>query len=750
MYAEVIVDIAHSAVDRLFTYLVPSELRVEAGQRVIVPFGGGNRATEGFVLRIFDEYEDVGIQLKSIIRTLEPYPVLTAEQLELAKWIARTYRCVLADALRLMIPAQLRGARIKPKLVTTVTVRDGLDAGEVMEAMGENPRSPRQYEVLKLFRDGAVEMSASDIAELVQGAQGAIAALVKKGVLEKHSREAMRSPSMGRVRRSAAMELTPAQSNALERIMEATENGGAILLHGVTGSGKTEVYMQSVARVLEKGGGAIILVPEIALTPQTVHSFRSRFGDCIAVLHSRLSSGERYDEWRRIRGGSVRVVVGARSAVFAPVANLKLIVVDEEHEPSYRSEITPRYSAVEVALKRCRMAGGVLVLGSATPSIDSYFRAKKGRYELVELPERVMKLPMPTVHVVDMREEFMAGNTSIFSGLLLSRLSACLENRHQAILFMNRRGYSTFVSCRGCGYVFKCPDCDVSMTYHKPEGVMKCHYCGRVQRVPEKCPSCGKPYIKFFGVGTQQVEEQFLRAFPGRTCIRMDTDTTKGKDSHFHLLEEFASGGADVLIGTQMIAKGLDIKNVSLVGVIAADAMLHIPDFRSRERSFQLLTQVSGRAGRADIPGQVVVQAYCPDHPIITFARNHDYKGFYEYETAERRASLFPPYSLFVRVLLTGESPTALSREVKTLAETLRIEIQSAILEAGGDPRELLMLAPMQSPIGRKQGVYRYQVLIRLLRTAHTSALIDAVYKNYGASDACAFPSIEINPPDMF
>ena len=369
------------------------------------------------------------------------------------------------------------------------------------------------------------------------------------------------------------------------------------MLHGVTGSGKTEVYMHCIQRCIEAGRQAIVLVPEISLTPQTMGLFRARFGENVAVLHSRLSAGERFDEWRRIRLGMVQVAVGARSAVFAPFENLGLIVVDEEHEPTYQSEQSPRYQAAEVARKRCAMAKAPLILGSATPSIPTYYRAKSGTYTLIELTERVHKRPMPDILLVDMREEFRHGNTGIFSGALFNAMEKCLRAGKQAILFINRRGYSTFVSCRGCGYVFKCPDCDISMTYHRAEECVKCHYCNHAEPVPVKCPACGQPFIKYFGVGTQQVEEQLRENFPGVRALRMDMDSTRTKDAHERLLSAFARGEAQVLIGTQMVAKGLDFPDVTLVGVVAADSSLYLPDYRSSERTFQLLTQVAGPRG---------------------------------------------------------------------------------------------------------------------------------------------------------
>ncbi len=754
MYAKVIVDIAHANVDRLFTYEIPDDLNVSAGQRVLVPFGAGNRQTEGFVLELSDTAEQ-GVRIKRVIRTLEPYSVLLFEQIELAKWIAASYHCLLVDALRLMIPAQLRGGRVKEKRIRTLCIPEGLDAEGALAAMLKKdgtPKAPLQYEVLKLLSESNTHMSARDICAFIPNAAGAIRALINKGLIAEQGAEVYRDPGGGRhTEATAPLVLNAEQRAALDGIEAALcVREGALLLHGVTGSGKTEVYMQAIAKALEAGGGAIVLVPEISLTPQTMQRFSGRFGDNVALLHSRLSAGERYDEWRRIRLGKAKVVLGARSAVFAPLENIRLIVIDEEHEPSYNSEITPRYSAVEVAAKRCSLNGAALVLGSATPSLQSYRRALAGRYTLLPLNSRVMDVAMPKVEIADMRAEFAAGNTGIFSAALQTRLEECLTAGEQAILFINRRGYSTFVSCRGCGYVIKCDNCDVSMTYHKPEERLKCHYCGKSIRVPKVCPSCGKPYLKYFGIGTQQVEEQLYERFPGVAALRMDMDTTRAKNSHQAILDRFASGGAQVLIGTQMVAKGLDIPNVTLVGIVAADASLHIPDYRSCERTFQLLTQVAGRAGRDGREGHVVIQTYTPEHPAISLAAAQDYRAFYDYEIARRRAELFPPFSIFARVLFTGEEEARLQEECEAFTAGLELALRETIADAGGDARELLFACGMPAPVKRRQSLFRYQTLLKLARTKNAPAAIKRLYAYTDEHRTEHVCGVEINPNNMF
>lgn len=755
MFAKLIVDIAHSNIDKLFTYSIPEHVSVSPGHRVLVPFGRGNKQVEGFVIQVSDKTDEKDRDIKTIIRTLEPYTALLDDQLKLAHWMQLSYNCLKAEALRLMIPAQLRGLKIKEKQVRTLKLAGGIDIESVRSGLysaSGKLKSPKQLEILNLFK-GSAEFSNADICAFIPGAQSAVTALIKKGVLIEQGHVTFRRPyaSLTNTAPTEPLTLNEEQQAACEKITAALNTGtGSFLLHGVTGSGKTEVYMHVIANVINNGGGAIVLVPEISLTPQAVDRFRSRFGDNVAVLHSRLSSGERYDEWRRIRLNKAKVVVGARSAVFAPVEQLQLIIIDEEHESSYQSETSPRYNAIEVAIKRCALTGSVLVLGSATPSIATYQRALQGRYKLIELTSRIFNRPMPKVELVDMRNEFLSGNNGIFSSLLQKELKSCIDSGDQAILFINRRGYSTFVSCRGCGYVFKCPDCDVSLTYHKTEGTLKCHYCGFSMHIPVNCPSCSKKYIKYFGVGTQLVEEQLKLAFPDVSVLRMDTDTTRTKNSHYEILDAFSKGHAQVLIGTQMIAKGLDVPGVTLVGVIAADSMLHIPDYKSCERSFQLLTQVAGRAGRDTAPGRVVVQTYTPEHPCIRFAAAHDYKGFYNFESAQRKLAMFPPYALFVRVLFSGRDEQALQLDADVFAKGIMQRIEQTLEKRGANEKELLFVIPGAAPIKRKQGMYRYQVLIKLKRSSNTHVILNQIYAYADANKSGTFAFVEVNPVNMF
>lgn len=750
MFARVIIDISNANVDKMFTYLIPEGMNVLSGHRVLVPFGRNNRQIEGFVVEVTDE-ANTSSELKQILRTLEPYTVLLEDQLRLSSWICKAYHCTKADSLRIMIPAKLRGCRVKEKTIRTLGISQDIDIEEVRLSMLKKdgtPRSPKQYEIFDLLASSGLEFSASDINAYITNASPAISALLKKGIIIERGRVTFRNPfGSSMVSKSEPHPLTKEQSVAFSKIISA-KPGECLLLHGATGSGKTEVYLQAIANVLEKGGGAIVLVPEISLTPQTTDRFRQRFGDNIAVLHSHLSDGERYDEWRRIRFSKARVVIGARSAVFAPVENLQLIVIDEEHEPSYQSENTPKYSTIEVALRRARLTGARLVLGSATPSLSDYYRAKKGIYTLVEMPSRINGIAMPHVDIVDMRSEFMNGNNSIFSAFLLKKLKSCFDSGEQAILFLNRRGYSSHAECRACGFVFNCPNCDVALTYHKYDESIRCHYCGACYSMPKACPACGQEYIKYTGIGTQQVEEQLLKNFPNINCLRMDTDTTGGKTSHRDILDAFSKGDANVLIGTQMVAKGLDIPNVTLVGVIFADSTLFHSDYRSSERTFQLLTQVAGRAGRAEKSGTVVIQTNAPEHRAIKLCTNHDYKTFFKLEITDRMRTLFPPFAVFVRALFISHDEEAASKASDKFSEGVTKAILDE-LQKHDASKELLFVMSGAAPIRRRNGEYRYAVIIKLVRSIHTAASIGTIHAYGDNFSDETYRGVEVNPADM-
>jgi len=541
-------------------------------------------------------------------------------------------------------------------------------------------------------------------------------------------------------KRQGPLPLTGAQEKAIMPILSSIEEERheVFLLYGVTGSGKTEIYLQSIQSVLEKGKEAIVLVPEIALTPQMVKRFKERFGDLVAVMHSGLSAGEKYDEWRKIQRREVKVVVGARSAIFAPFENLGIIIIDEEHETSYKQEENPRYHARDVAIKRAATHRCPVVLGSATPSLESFARAQKGVYTLLNLPSRMNEQPLPSVEIIDMREELREGNRSMFSRVLFEKLQDRIEKGEQTVLFLNKRGHSSFVMCRDCGFVVNCPNCDITLTYHRFQELMKCHYCGHEERVPTICPECNSEHIRYFGTGTQKVEEELTKLLPEARVIRMDVDTTGRKGSHEKLLNAFQEGEADILLGTQMIAKGLDFPNITLVGVLSADTMLHLPDLRSSEKTFQLLTQVSGRAGRHELPGEVVIQTYTPEHYSIELAGTQDYDRFYNQEMMARKIHKYPPFYYLTLVTVSHEE---LMKAVSVTEKITRFVTTRLSQEA-------VVLGPVASPIPRIKNRYRYQCLIKYKKEPELKTALKAILDHYQQETATGNLqiSMDLNP----
>ncbi len=725
MYCQVIVDIVHENVAQAFTYRIPDGMVLQRGQRVLVPFRSGT--LEGIVLSLSDTADFDPNRIRPVIRPLEDYPAILPPLMELAEEMAKEAHCPLAETLRLMIPAQMRGGRVRVREEEWAEITAAQE--DVRAAMEGERRSAKRREILRMLLEKSPRR-VSEIRDAVIDPRDALKALEKAGLIRVTRQESLRTPDGGMGGGNAEwMPLTPEQQEVMEEILPALQKGtGRFLLYGVTGSGKTEVFLNAVRRVLDMGRSAVILVPEIALTPQMVSWFQARFGAVAAVLHSRLSPGERYDEWRRIRRGDARVVIGARSAVFAPVEDLGLVVVDEEHESTYTSDHHPRYDAREVALSRCQRERATLILASATPSILSYARAGRGDYMLLEMPVRVQDRPMPEVQLVDMRRELESGNRSVFSRELAAALDGCLRRGEQAMLMINRRGYHSFVSCRACGHVVKCPNCDVSLTCHVSTGqeaargeesLLRCHYCGHTQEVPARCPSCGSPYIRYFGAGTQKVEEEVRRLFPGTETARMDIDTTSGKDGHARILERFRSGAARVLIGTQMIAKGLDFPKVTLVGIVAADLTLNLPDYRARERTFQLLTQAAGRAGRGRQPGRVIIQTYKPEDPVLSLAAKQDYRAFFEVEFRRRRQALYPPFTAMMRLLIESPGGETAERTAGELEKQIR-----GVLEANPAWKKKVLLFSSELPgIRMLRGLERRQILIKALVGAETDAL---------------------------
>ena len=722
MYAQVIVDIVHENVAHTFTYAVPEGMALSVGQRVEVPFGF--RSKEGVVIALDERCDLPPEKVRPVTAPLEDYPAILPCLIDLARQMAEDAHCPLAETLRLMLPAEMRGGRVQVK--QQPVCRLAIPTGQVEEAMGQLGRSQKKRMLLQLLRDGE-KHPVGEMRLVVREPLEPLRQLAEAGLIRLWQEEVLRQPGGSEsVEPVEDPPLTASQREVLEVMAPSLQRGeGRFLLHGVTGSGKTEVFIRLVRSTLEMGRSAMILVPEIALTPQMVRWFRARFGAVAAVIHSRLSAGERFDEWRRIRRGDARVVIGARSAVFAPAERLGLIVVDEEHETTYLSDRHPRYDARDVAAWRCEREGATLLLASATPSILSFARARRGDYTLLEMPHRVLNRPLPEVEVVDMRRELEQGNRSVFSGALMARLRDCVAQGQQAMLLMNRRGYHSFVSCRSCGHVMKCPNCDVALTYHLAggDGKLHCHYCGHAEPTPETCPKCASRYIRFFGAGTQKVEEELKKLFPGETVVRMDNDTTSGKDGHARLLDQFRSGQARLLVGTQMIAKGLDFPRVTLVGVVAADMTLNLPDYRARERTFQLLTQVAGRAGRGELPGHVVIQTYKPEDETILAAAAQDYRSFFEQEFARRRSGLYPPFTVLARLLVESDSPLAAQQHARALHE----RCQALLAAHPAWKKRTLMMRLDQPSVAMLRGKTRWHVMFKLLVHPETEAFAAAL-----------------------
>ena len=739
MYAEIIVDIASEQVDRVFTYRVPDGMKVQPGMRVVVPFGP--REKEGFVIRLKEQPDYDENKIKDIRETLENYPALLPHLMDLAWEIKEKSHCPLCEALRLMIPAEMRGGRVKVK--TETYVRLLIPAERIDEAIQAQGRSKKKKLLISILSDGR-EHSLEELRGMISNVRETLNDLVSREMAEVFEKEALRSPYYGRMDAPPDPALTDEQQEALSELIPALSRPQTpFLLHGVTGSGKTEVYIRLVREALKQGKGAIILVPEIVLTPQMINWFRSRFGNSMAVLHSRLSAGERFDEWRRIRMGDARIVIGARSAVFAPVENLGVVIVDEEHEQTYLSDRFPQYDARDVAASRGKREKAVVLLSSATPSVYSYAMARRGDYTLIEMPHRVLNRPLPTVHVVDMREELRLGNHSMFSALLQQKLDDCISRGQQAMLFINRRGYASSVNCRKCGETIKCERCDVSMTYHSVDHTLRCHYCGAVHPMPKVCPTCQSPYIRPMGTGTQKVEEELNKRFPGAGVIRMDVDTTSGKNAHFEMVDRFRAGQAQILLGTQMIAKGLDFPQVTLVGAVMADLTLNFPDYRSAERTFQLLVQVAGRAGRGEKSGEVVIQTYQPDHYAIAGAATQDYRAFFAREFGRRKADLYPPFTMMARFLCEA-------REMETALQTAEDIRKRILAEFGHTPlaRRIFFIRADEAPITRIQDRARAHVLMKLLNHPDTDRLL-ARFQEMAGEEYPAKVQLEINPASL-
>ena len=731
LYAEVIINSEALEIDRPFTYKVPEEFNneIKIGQIVKVPFGKGNKTSEGFILNLKND-DNIKFKTKNIAAILVKDPVIDEDDINLIEFLREKTLCKYIDAFRLLIPVGImKGAKAKKKKVIVLKNEDL-----------SNIKNPDGYKkIVEFFKTNSGKYTKSELINEHSISQYKLNKLIENEVLSIEEESVFRYND--RVyNKDSAKTLTIEQENIIREYINSDDT--MFLLKGVTGSGKTEVYMKLVERVLLEGKSAIILVPEIALTPQMIERFKGRFGVNVALFHSKLSDGERFDEWFRVKEGKAKVIVGARSAIFLPAKNLGLIIIDEEHENTYKSEQNPKYQTKEVAEYLSELKGCKVILGSATPSIETYYRALTGEMKLLELNSRVDNKPMPPMKVIDMRNELKGGNKSLFSRELFIAIQERLKRKEQIILFLNRRGFSTFVSCRSCGYVFKCDECDISMTYHK-NGLLICHYCGKTKREARECPKCHSKYVKFFGAGTQRVEEEVKKYFNNVRILRMDVDTTRDKHSYERIYNTFKNGEADILIGTQMVSKGLDFKNVTLVGILAADMSINIPDYRAAERTFQIITQVAGRAGRGDKQGEVLIQTYTPQHYSLQYAVNYDYEGFYEKEFTVRAMMKYPPFGKLLLINGTSKKEELLKNFMHKITMMIKPLVESCL--------DIEILGPIPCMISKVKENYRWQIVIKGEFDSYFSKNIKEILydENKNVYNDIRI-SMDINPNNLF
>ena len=731
LYAEVIINSEALEIDRPFTYKVPEEFNneIKIGQIVKVPFGKGNKTSEGFILNLKND-DNIKFKTKNIAAILVKDPVIDEDDINLIEFLREKTLCKYIDAFWLLIPVGImKGAKAKKKKVIVLKNEDL-----------SNIKNPDGYKkIVEFFKTNSGKYTKSELINEHSISQYKLNKLIENEVLSIEEESVFRYND--RVyNKDSAKTLTIEQENIIREYINSDDK--MFLLKGVTGSGKTEVYMKLVERVLLEEKSAIILVPEIALTPQMIERFKGRFGVNVALFHSKLSDGERFDEWFRVKEGKSKVIVGARSAIFLPAKNLGLIIIDEEHENTYKSEQNPKYQTKEVAEYLSELKGCKVILGSATPSIETYYRALTGEMKLLELNSRVDNKAMPPMKVIDMRNELKGGNKSLFSRELFIAIQERLKRKEQIILFLNRRGFSTFVSCRSCGYVFKCDECDISMTYHK-NGLLICHYCGKTKREPRECPKCHSKYVKFFGAGTQRVEEEVKKYFNNAGILRMDVDTTRDKHSYERIYNTFKNGEADILIGTQMVSKGLDFKNVTLVGILAADMSINIPDYRAAERTFQIITQVAGRAGRGDKQGEVLIQTYTPQHYSLQYAVNYDYEGFYEKEFTVRAMMKYPPFGKLLLINGTSKKEDLLKNFMHKITMMIKPLVENCL--------DIEILGPIPCMISKVKENYRWQIVIKGEFDSYFSKNIKEILydENKNVYNDIRI-SMDINPNNLF
>lgn len=722
MFAEIIINSNARALNRIFDYIVPTNMEneIRVGARVFVPFGNGKKLEDGFVINLKETSEFANKEIEKI----EVSESLTENNITLAKLMARKYFCNISDCIKLMLPPGTGGKelsnRIKEKTGNFVFLKREIDEINFLIENGKI-KSDKHIRVLKFLEEND-GIYISDLEVLTEVNRTIFKTLEKNGYIEIIEKQIERNPFINKnIQRDEAKVLTEEQSKCFEEINKDIQNNkfSKNLIYGITGSGKTEIYLRLIQEVSKKGKEAIVLVPEISLTPQMVDRFLARFGDTVAVLHSKLSIGERYDEWQKISSGEKKIVIGARSAIFAPIENLGIIIIDEEHDISYKSDTTPRYNAKDLAKYIAEKNNCPLVLGSATPEITTMYNAKENEINLYILTKRANNSKLPKVEIVDLRNELAIGNRSMISFKLQDKMKENLDRKEQTILFLNRRGYSTFIMCRDCGYVAKCKNCNISLTYHMSENKLKCHYCGYEEKVIKECPECNSKKVKYFGTGTQKLEEEIHKIFPEASTIRMDIDTVSKKNSHEEILNTFKNDNIDILIGTQMVVKGHHFPNVTLVGVVTADSSLNLEDYRAVERTFQTLVQVAGRAGR-EKEGEVIIQTYNPDHYAIIEAQKQDYDLFYNQEIALRKILNYPPFCDIIMISFQGTD----LNEIQKISNLVYKKIKSVKDE------NINIFKPVPSPVDKIKNKYRWRII---LKCKVTSRILDII--NYGIED---------------
>ena len=719
MIAKVLVELSNKNIDKNFDYIIPSSLvsKVKVGLRVTVPFA--SQILEGFVLGI-EKASTSNYELKEIIDVVDEEVILNEELLLLGKYIQETTLSTLISSYQVMLPKALkaRNGVVVPKKIETYLV---LNSDNINTDLNE-----KQKVIINMIKEqGKILKKDANIIST-----SSVKTLLKKQIILEEKKEVYRLDYKSNLKEKH--QLTNLQQEAVDKVISKKNTNTTFLLHGVTGSGKTEVYMEIIETFLKEGKESIVLVPEISLTEQIVSRFKSRFNDSIAILHSRLSAGEKYDEWRKITRGEVKIVIGARSAIFAPLKNIGIIIIDEEHTDSYKQDSSnPKYHAIDIAKWRSNYHSCPLLLGSATPTLETYARSKKKVYELIELKERVNHQKMPSIEIVDMHQEKKSGS---FSTTLINSITDTLNKNEQVILLLNRRGYSSFVSCKNCGFTKKCPNCDITLTYHKSSNTLRCHYCGYGTNLETKCPECNEEAMTTLGTGTEKVEEQLIKMFPNKKVIRMDMDTTSRKGSHEKIVNSFQNGEYDILLGTQMIAKGLDFPNVTLVGVINADTGLNIPDFRSSETTFQLLCQVAGRSGRGEKTGKVIIQTFNPDHYAIRYAKSHDYLGFYNQEMLIRHKLGYPPYYYLTSIKILSKSYDEAKTSSNKVVEYLNKNLTNTII-----------LGPSIANIFKINNIYRFQIILKYKKEDKLYSTLNDLIEHYKSNNKVKI-DIDFNP----